>query len=178
LAHCGLTLIKVGPRLNVLRYVHTSVVCAHVNHLHLTVWPCTVWPSYVASSGFHAKLFFPFVLFMFILHILFFSLSWWSWLCIVLPFMLHRKDQKGHKYVTLTKKFLALIFYFKWMPHLAPFPFSVFLFMSIVCYGYHGYVGAPHCNVSCCTRKNKDVTRSVAPHKFFKSFLDFVFCFN
>ncbi len=32
--------------------------------------------------------FFPFVLFMFILHILFVSLSWWSWLCIVLPFML------------------------------------------------------------------------------------------
>jgi hypothetical protein len=35
LAHCDLTLIKVGPRLNVLKYVHTSVVCAHVNHLHL-----------------------------------------------------------------------------------------------------------------------------------------------
>lgn len=76
------------------------------------------------------------------------------------------------------KNFLAFIFYFKWMPHLALFPFSVFLFMSIVYYGYHGYVGAPQCNVSCCTRKNKDVTKSVAPHKFFKLFLDFVFCFN
>ncbi len=62
--------------------------------------------------------------------------------------------------------FSSWVFYFKWMPRSAPFPFSVFPFMSIVCYGYRGYVGALHCYVSCCTRRNKDVTRSVAPHNF------------
>ncbi len=107
---------------------------------------------------------FPLHVFMFNLFC-FISSSWWSWLCIVLSFVLFCVAYGGEArtWRVPPPQFFSQPSFFTSCQHHTQLPFP-FVLMWVVYCGHHGCVGAPHFVISCCTwRFSKDAQRNVDP---------------